>query len=326
METKDRFEYHEQWKNPKTGRMIGHVYTLNDKPLKGVTSVLKVIAKDNLIQWSADEAVSVLGWKNPKKFNQGEIDEYFKTFWDKFTKMTPADFWKVLTEARVAYIGKRDKGADIGTIAHKMVEMYADKRIAVDKLITAKKELEAAGGTMEGGKITFPKITVEEALRKVNEEDDKPVKLTEQEQLDTEAMYNEFVKWAEDPLEEVEFLFSERKMYSKEHWIAGTCDLGIRWHGKKMIADVKTMDTMWDRTPFFQANGGYRLMLEEAGEKDFDGCLILCLPKPEKIRAAASTKYPIKPFSLFESYDSETDKKGFLAALHLQEALDTYQK
>lgn len=298
-----KFEYHEKWKNPKTGRYIGHVYTLDNKPLRGITSVLKIIAKDNLIQWAADMAVEHLGWKNPKKFSEEECENHLASIYNGLESMDRDTYLQLLTEARTAHITKRDKGADLGTIAHKMVELYVNRKI---------------NGTTEA-------ITLSDALREVSE-DGKEVTLTEQDKKDVLEMFTHFKNWAEDPLNEVQFLASEKKMYSEKYWIAGTCDLILMYKGKKYIGDVKTMDTLWDRTPFLQANGGYRIMLEELGEKDFAGALIIKIAKPQKVRESQSTKYPIVPFETFESLDYDTDKKGFLAALQLTEVMETYQK
>lgn len=302
METKeDIFEYHEKWLNPKTKRYSGHVYTLNGVPLKGVTTVLKVIAKDNLIQWAADETAGYLGWKNPKKFSAKECTDWLEESFKAIQHMTPALFLEKLSAARVAHTAKKEKGADLGTIAHKMVEMYALRKINK----------------------TDNEITLAEALKQVAE-DEKDIVLNDQEKKDVLEMFGQFVAWADN--NDVEFLESEKKMYSKEHWIAGTCDLLIRWNGKKMVGDVKTMSKIWDRTPFFQANGAYRIMLEERGHNDIEGALIIRIAKPKEVRDSQSTKYPIEPFEVMPSYDAETDKKGFLAALALTQALETFDK
>lgn len=299
--TNDIFEYHEKWLNPKTKRYSGHVYTLNGTPLKGITSVLSVIAKPALIQWAADEAVGYMGWMNPKKFTEKECEDHLKKSWSGLTTMPMDVYLSMLEAARVAHTKKKDTGADLGTVVHKMVEIYVNGKL--------------------NGKLVRP--TVLDAVAELKE-DKKDITLTPQEQADCLEMFTHFFNWSES--EQVEYLASEKKMYSKKHWIAGTCDLILKWRGKKYIGDVKTMDTLWDRTPFIQTNGGYRIMLEENGETGFDGALIIKIAKSAKVRESANTRYPIAPFETFESLDYETDKKGFLAALALQEVLDTYKK
>lgn len=304
----DKFEYHENWKNPKTGRNVGHVYTLNGVPLKGVTSVLSVIAKPALVQWSADEAVGYMGWLNPKKFSAEECEKHLSSVWNTLPSLGKDEYLKMLEEARLAHTKKKDTGADLGTVVHKMVEIYVNNKITNPEMT-----LNSA-----------PKPTVTFALMELDIKDNKKISLNEQEEKDCEEMFNHFYNWSES--EGVQYLASEKKMYSKKHWIAGTCDLIIVWRGKKYIGDVKTMDTLWDRTPFLQTNGGYRIMLEENGETGFDGALIIKIAKSSKVRESANTKYPITPFETFESLDVETDKKGFLACLALSEVLSTYKK
>ena len=41
-----------------------HLYTLDDKPVTGVTTILKTIAKPQLIQWAANEAVNYIKLKS----------------------------------------------------------------------------------------------------------------------------------------------------------------------------------------------------------------------------------------------------------------------
>lgn len=83
-----------------------HVYTLNDKPLTGVTTILGVIAKPMLIQWSANMACEFVKL-NLKSFD--ELDE-------------------ILKEAKVAHRKKKEKAGDIGTEAHKWVENWIKDR------------------------------------------------------------------------------------------------------------------------------------------------------------------------------------------------------
>lgn len=111
----------------------------------------------------------------------------------------------------------------------------------------------------------------------------------------------QFIAWAET--NKVEFLESEKKMYSEKMWLGGTVDAVAVIDGKKYVVDFKTQDKLWDRTPFLQT-AAYRIMLEEMGEKDYHGSLILLLPKGGKLEE-------------HYGYDYETEKKGFLSALEL---------
>ena len=119
------------------------------------------------------------------------------------------------------------------------------------------------------------------------------------------AQAEQFVEWSTK--NKVKFLESEKRMYSEKLWFAGTCDAVAVIDGKKYVVDFKTMAKMWDKTPFFQT-AGYQIMLEEMGEKDFHGSLILLLPKDGKLEE-------------HYDYDLETNKKGFLSALALYRIL-----
>jgi hypothetical protein len=77
-----------------------HLYTLNGKPLTGATTILGVIAKPSLIQWSATMACDFV------KDNLKAME----------------DLEKVLKEARVAHRKKKEKAGDIGTAVHKACE------------------------------------------------------------------------------------------------------------------------------------------------------------------------------------------------------------
>lgn len=213
-----------------------HMYTLDGKPLMGVTSVLGVIAKPALIGWAARMAADYV-LENLKDMDNLE---------------------QVCELAKNAHARKRDEGAEKGTDIHAWIEEWI------------------AGKNPEMPKDEGPRKQIEE-----------------------------FLKWATE--NKVEFLESEKRMYSEKHWIAGTCDAIAMIDGKKYVVDFKTQSKMWDKTPFLQM-AGYRIMLEEMGEKDYEGGCVVLLPK----EGGLETHY---------SYDYDTDKEGFLAALKLYKTL-----
>jgi len=117
----------------------------------------------------------------------------------------------------------------------------------------------------------------------------------------SDKMFYAFVEWAQD--NNIKFIASEKKIFSKKLFCAGTVDLVFEKDGRKYVGDVKTMKKLWDRTPFFQC-AGYMLMLEEMGEK-FDGSCIINISKETNKLTAYYT----------ENHDR--DKECFLAALKL---------
>lgn len=90
--------------NPKT-----HRYYLDGKQMTGVTTVLSVIAKPQLIQWASDQAVDYI--------------EEHKAVWG-----TP-DHNEMMADARKAYAQKRDKAAELGTDVHTEIEQAIQSKI-----------------------------------------------------------------------------------------------------------------------------------------------------------------------------------------------------
>lgn len=92
-----------------------HIYTLDDKPITGVTTILGVISKPALIGWAANQAVDYI-IKNSDVNNYANRDIGAMTY--ILTHIS------VLEEARRAYAKKRDKAGDTGTLCHKMIEEW----------------------------------------------------------------------------------------------------------------------------------------------------------------------------------------------------------
>jgi hypothetical protein len=94
-----------------------HRYTLDGKPLTGVTTVLSIISKPALIQWAANMAVGYIEerFKNiifPSKETDGieHVDCSYK------------ELFELLKEAKTAHRRKKEEAADTGTLAHKWIE------------------------------------------------------------------------------------------------------------------------------------------------------------------------------------------------------------
>ena len=104
-------------------------------------------------------------------------------------------------------------------------------------------------------------------------------------------------------------VLSEKKIYSKEWFVAGTADFTCIIKDKRYVSDLKTMKKMWDRTPFFQASA-YMKMLVEMGEEKYDGTVIVNINKETN------------ELTEYYSYDFEADVKSFEAALCLYRTLD----
>lgn len=94
----------------------GHRYYLDGKSLTGVTTIIGILDKPALVQWSANMAVDYIA----KEIKSRDCD---------MQKMV--DF--ILPEARKAWAKKRDKAGDIGTEVHQMIEYYANSQIKGEK-------------------------------------------------------------------------------------------------------------------------------------------------------------------------------------------------
>ena len=119
-------------------------------------------------------------------------------------------------------------------------------------------------------------------------------------------MTDNFLKWVEEA--KPKFLASEKVVYSKELFYAGTLDFLAEIDGKTYLGDIKTgsgiYPEMWLQT------SGYQLALEET-EPDLkiDGHIIVNITKDGKLNVETH-------------YDYETSKQGFLAALTLYRTLN----
>ena len=113
--------------------------------------------------------------------------------------------------------------------------------------------------------------------------------------------FDNFRKWVAD--NDVEFIESEKHLWSEKMWVGGICDLVIRIDGKKYIGDIKTSSGIY-KEAFFQM-GGYNLMLEDMGlHNDIDGYIVINLKKTGEIDLMMAT-------------DMDLNKKAFTSALEL---------
>ncbi len=247
---------------PQTGYQFNeevHLHVLDGKPLTGVTTILGVIAKPALIQWSADEAVKYLGWFNEKYTDKEKGLEDLALHHKGIAGLSVEEFYKMLCEARVQHVKRKTAAADIGTDVHAEIEKYV-------KLMIQDQDGQAMA---------------------MNSYDNDQVK--------------KFVEWAVE--NKLKFLESEKHVYSRENWYGGITDLVFLKDGKKFVADIKTSSGIYGREFFFQM-AGYQIALEEMGEKDFFGSTI--------IRCGKDGSFEVK-----DSFDLESDKAGFMAALAL---------
>lgn len=239
---------------------VKHVYTLDGKPLTGVTTILGVINKPALVAWAAKMATEYIKGNAP---------------WDESQSVYLVSE-SALDDAKQAHRRKKEDAGEKGTDLHAGVEWLVNLCIK-----------EHSGKMPDPLYVSGPTATfMLEPL--------KP-----------------FIDWAQK--ENVRFLESEKRMYSRNWWLAGTADLIFEKDGKKYIGDVKTYAKIWDRVPFFQC-AGYANFWEEMhdGKETIDGYCVLRLSKD----GSFESKW---------SFDVEGDTRAFFACVELYRQLQTYK-
>lgn len=116
-----------------------------------------------------------------------------------------------------------------------------------------------------------------------------------------------FVEWAVK--ENVRFVKSEEKVYSKEKWYAGTMDLVLEKDGKLYIADIKTGKDIYPE--YFYQMAAYRFAWQEMGNKHLSGAIVVRMGKDGS-------------FEVGQRFDYQTDLSAFLGALAIYRAKATY--
>ncbi len=116
-----------------------------------------------------------------------------------------------------------------------------------------------------------------------------------------------FHKWTS--AHDIKILASERRVFSKEHYYAGTCDFVATIDGEFGVGDIKTSSGIYPEMRL-QTAAYQHAMQEEKGVK---------FPVRWIIRFDKKTgEFEAKSF-----YDFDTDFKGFKSALDLHRALQT---
>lgn len=119
-----------------------------------------------------------------------------------------------------------------------------------------------------------------------------------------------FHKWID--AHKVEVIASERRVFSKLHYYAGTTDFVARVDGRLCVGDIKTSSGIYPEMRFQTA--AYQQAIEEEDNMSFECRLIIRFDKK-------TGDFEAKYFS-----DFELDFAGFKAALYLHRTLQTVEK
>lgn len=120
------------------------------------------------------------------------------------------------------------------------------------------------------------------------------------------AQVSQFIKWAVEG--NIRFLESEKMIYSKEHWLAGTVDFVFEKNGEVYVGDLKTAKAIYP-TNFWQVSA-YQMMLQEMGlYPKIKGFCIVRVGKDGS-------------FEVAENYSYDDNISGFLSALNIYRKLN----
>lgn len=229
---------------------------LKDKPVRGVTTVLgDIIDKPDLRMWPLNEANKVLfGARWDDVLKQYVYDE-------KNALIKPGEPYEAgqlqefLGQGSAASSRKRDRGADVGTMGHRLLEL----------LLWGYK-------TGIGSK---PLETVLEEF-KPSEEDSKTLT----------KMFSTMENWWHELIRKhsVEVLWLEKPIYSRRLQYCGTMDLTLVIDGRIIVLDFKTTNRS-QRAPmgiypdYFMQLGGYSYALREEMDYRIDDVGIVNIGK-----------------------------------------------
>lgn len=219
-----------------------HAYTWNGSPVPGVTTILKVIDKPALVQWSANMC---------------------SDYWRREVKSGNTDYSEIYESARFAHRKKMEASGSSGTNVHAYAECFLKK-------------------------LPLPELETDAAKRGV------------------EA----FHKWYDS--HKIKLLASERRVFSKQHYYAGTCDLVAEIDGELSVGDFKTGSGIYPEMRFQTA--AYQQALEEEKEISFPVRWIIRFDKK-------TGKFEAKEFR-----DFTTDFRGFIASYDLHKVFKTYER
>ena len=121
-----------------------------------------------------------------------------------------------------------------------------------------------------------------------------------------DKMISNFIIWAKE--NKVEFLASEKRVYSEKYFFAGTYDFLCKIDGKTWLGDIKTSSGIYPEM-FFQC-AGYQICEEEMNSKvKIDGHIIVNLKKDGTFKEKRSVS-------------NKDNKKAFLSALNLYRVIN----
>lgn len=233
-----------------------HTYTIDDKIIYGVTSIVGVLDKPALIYWAVGKAIEFL----QRALKPGMI-------------IDEVNLPSLLEGAKTAHRKHLKDAGDIGTAVHEYLEKYLKAGINKEKL---------------------PELPVNKNIR---------------------AGVKAVIDWAKE--NNVKFLASERKIYSKKYGYAGTLDALAEVNGKLAIVDFKTSNGIYD--DMFLQTAAYARAIEEEDGKKIEECWILRIPKDGSEFATAKDEMVEMNFKSFLGCLENYKRKMYLKGKKIEE-------
>lgn len=215
-------------------------YTLDGKQVTGVTTILGMIAKPQLMPWVARLCAQ-------EAFLQGTNNE-LKEELRKYPKLTGAQAKSVASKfpefakAINAHNDKSDIAKDLGTLAHADVEKYIRWKMGETSSFTINPDTKH---------MVQPFIDWAEGRVKVTP-------------IEARTKFNRNVVEISPVNGDIQFLKAEQVVFSIKVFAAGTFDFLATINGKKYICDFKTSSGIYGREYFYQT-AAYRAMCTELG-------------------------------------------------------------
>lgn len=119
-----------------------HVHYLDDKPLVGTSTSLKVMAKD-LVWWASGMACEQFGWKNAKSCSYAERLAQAGKIRNLICDMTNEDYLKLCDKAYSAHNTFKNKKRDSGVDLHAEIEEFIKCRMTGQTQMFPEPRIEA---------------------------------------------------------------------------------------------------------------------------------------------------------------------------------------
>ena len=283
-----------------------HCYLLDGVRISGVTTILRILNKPQLIYWACNEMEADLLARMlpakpesetlPEDYDIGDLGPPPLPFEQRQVSYTVAELQALITEAKSAHTRKRDAAGDVGTAAHDRISRYIKSVIAAEH-----------GNGKRGACFDILLAT--------------PPVLTDFD-LQVQQACEGFYSWESN--HKVRWLSTERVIYCQLELpgglvirYCGTMDFEAIVDGKFVCGDLKTAKGIYDEF-YFQTAGYMQAREHEHDGLHYDDRLILRLNK----EGTKDGALPFEAHWLAGRDGFEADRLAFNAAACIHERLD----